>query len=73
MDVKYWDQITEGYPILNTVEKIKGVGLRAPENDHYEGLDSAMDRIINALFSSLGESSRGLFIGVVRGPVTISE
>jgi hypothetical protein len=41
--------------------------MRTRVNDEYEGLKHAVTRVINALYSSLGEDAGGLFIGVVRG------
>jgi hypothetical protein len=42
-----WDQIAEGYSILNTEGKCEG-GLERIEDD-YEGVDNAIERVINAL------------------------
>jgi hypothetical protein len=53
---------------LEQGEKSKG------EGNVYEGLERAVKRIINALYSSSGGIPGGLFIGVVRGgPVIMSE
>jgi hypothetical protein len=52
--------------IPNTGKNVK-VGMRTRVNDEYEGLEHAGTRVINVLYSSLGEDPGGLFIGVVRG------
>jgi hypothetical protein len=48
--------MAEGYSIPNTGKNAK-VGYRTLKNDVYEGNNSAMSKVINALdFSPLGES-----------------
>jgi hypothetical protein len=43
------------------------------ENGECGGFRGATNDVINALASPLGESLGGLFIRVVRGPITMSE
>jgi hypothetical protein len=66
--VKCWDQIANGYSILNTERNVK-VGYCALENDGCEGVNNTMSRAINVLGESLG----CLFIGAVRGLVIMSK
>lgn len=70
-----WDQIVEGYLILNTGEKSEGWMLHTQQNSEYECLKSATNEVINAIVSPLGESWSPvvLFIGWLGGLVTMSE
>jgi hypothetical protein len=43
------------------------------EECEYEGLERTVKGVINALYSFPREISSGLFIGVVRGSITMSE
>jgi hypothetical protein len=58
--------------ILNTGKRAK-VGTYVVENDEYECLKCTMNKVINALSFFLRESPGGLFIEVVRSPITMSE
>jgi hypothetical protein len=50
---KYWNQMAEGYSILNTERNAKP-GYCALQNDGYEGVNNTMSRTINVLDSSTG-------------------
>jgi hypothetical protein len=56
-----WDQIAEGYLIPNTGKRAK-VGACALENGGYKGLKHTMDKVINALSSSLRGDPQGVYL-----------
>jgi hypothetical protein len=64
-----WDQIAEGYPIPNTEKNVK-VNMQKVGS---EGVNHSVDVNKCVAFLPLGKPPGGLFIGVVRGPVIMSE
>jgi hypothetical protein len=53
--------MAEGYLILNTGKRAK-VGACALENGGYKGLKHTMDKVINALSSSLRGDPQGVYL-----------